>query len=55
MLTLSSDAEFTSYVTPVCLWEERSDSLDDIVDKDGTVRLILTLLNLTMNYSITMV
>ncbi|KAF0768506.1 serine proteinase stubble-like isoform X1 [Aphis craccivora] len=37
MLTLSSDAEFTSYVTPVCLWEERSDSLDDIVDKDGTV------------------
>ncbi|XP_027840204.1 serine proteinase stubble-like isoform X1 [Aphis gossypii] len=37
MLTLSSDAELTSYVTPVCLWEERSDSLDDIVDKDGTV------------------
>lgn len=37
MLTLSSDAEFSSYVTPVCLWGERSDSLDDIIDKDGTV------------------
>ncbi|XP_029343478.1 serine proteinase stubble isoform X2 [Acyrthosiphon pisum] len=37
MLTLSSDAEFTNYVTPVCLWEERSDDLDDIVEKEGTV------------------
>ncbi|XP_025205868.1 serine proteinase stubble-like isoform X3 [Melanaphis sacchari] len=37
ILTLSSDAEITSYVVPVCLWEERSDSLDDIIDKDGTV------------------
>jgi len=40
MLTLSSDAEFTNYVTPVCLWEERSDDLDDIVEKEGTVRTI---------------
>jgi len=40
MLTLSSDAEFTNYVTPVCLWEERTDDLDDIVDKEGTVRII---------------
>lgn len=38
MLTLSSDAEFTNYVTPVCLWEERSNDLDDIVEKEGTVR-----------------
>lgn len=40
MLTLSSDADFTNYVTPVCLWEERSDDLDDIVEKEGTVRTI---------------
>jgi len=40
MLTLSSDAEFTNYVTAVCLWEERSNDLDDIVDKEGTVRTI---------------
>lgn len=38
ILTLSSDAEFTNYVTPVCLWDERSDNLNDIVDKEGTVR-----------------
>lgn len=37
ILTLSSDAEFTNYVTPVCIWEERPDNLDDIVDKEGTV------------------
>jgi secreted trypsin-like serine protease len=37
VLTLSSDAEYTNYVTPVCLWDERSDDVNDIVGKDGTV------------------
>lgn len=37
VLTLSSDAEFTNYVMPLCLWEESSDDLNDIVGKEGTV------------------
>jgi len=41
VLTLSSDAEFTNYVTPVCLWDEKSDNLDDVVGKDGTVRVLV--------------
>lgn len=37
VLTLSSDAEFTNYVMPLCLWDEGSDDLNDIVGKEGTV------------------
>lgn len=40
LLTLSSDAEFTNYVTPVCLWDEKSDNLDEVVGKEGTVSVL---------------
>lgn len=38
MLTLSSNVEYTKYVSPVCLWENMSNNVDDIVNEDGTVR-----------------
>ncbi|XP_050441515.1 uncharacterized protein LOC126846270 [Adelges cooleyi] len=37
VLTLSSEVELTNYVTPVCMWDEKSNELDDIVGKEGTV------------------
>ncbi|XP_025407941.1 serine proteinase stubble-like isoform X2 [Sipha flava] len=37
VLTLSSDAEFTNYVTPVCLWDNNFTDLSEIEGKDGTV------------------
>lgn len=41
VLILSSPAEFTKYVRPVCLWPRHNFNLQNIDNKEGTVSIEL--------------